>query len=171
MKAVYSRKPNRCASWDYSNNGKYFITICTEQRKCILGKGIVGDGVLDVPRVELTENGKLCVKHIEEMNSIYSDIQTEKFIVMPNHVHMIITIDKSQGTSRTPSPTNELIPRYISTLKRLTNKDFGENVWERSYHDHIIRSDDEYSKIWQYIDSNAVKWQNDCFYTEQEVKP
>ena len=171
MKVIYSRKSNRCLSWDYSENGKYFITICTQYRKCILSDVIVGDGVLDVPEVRLTKYGKLCVKHIEAMNNAYSDIQTEKYIVMPNHIHMIITVDKHHGTSRTPSPTNELIPRYISTFKRLTNKKIGENIWERSYHDHVIRDNRDYEKIWQYIDANASKWKNDCFYKEQEVKP
>ncbi len=71
----------------------------------------------------------------------------------------------------TPSPTNELVPLYISTFKRMVNRKIGNNIREQSYYDHVIRNDRDYEKIWQYIDANASKWKNDCFYNEQEVKP
>ena len=158
------RKPNRCSSWNYSSNGSYFITVCTENKRCVLGKTVVGDGVLDVPKVFLSEYGEICFKQIEEMQAVYDDIKTDKFIIMPNHIHFIITIKNDYGTSRTPSPTNAKIPGYISTFKRFTNKKIGFDIWERSYYDRIIRSENEYSEIWQYIDSNATKWQTDCFY-------
>ena len=164
MNDFIQRKPNRCPSWDYSSNGSYFITLCTENKKCILGKAVVGDGVLDVPEVILSEYGKICRKQLEEMNEIYKEVKTAKYIIMPNHIHLIVTVDFDNGTSRTPSPTNEIIPSYMSTFKRFTNRQFGTDIWERSYYDRIIRSEKEYSEIWQYIDSNAAKWKTDCFY-------
>ncbi|MCQ2484136.1 MAG: transposase [Clostridia bacterium] len=131
-----------------------------------MGNGIVGDGVLDVPAVKLTKYGDICIKQIEKMNTVYSEISAEKYIVMPNHIHLILTIENRKGTSRTPSPTNELVPFYVSTFKRMVGKKIGENIWERSYYDHIIRDEKDYEKIWQYIDSNAAKWEKDCFYRE-----
>lgn len=105
------------------------------------------------------------------MNRVYSDVKAEKYIVMPNHVHMIITVSEQTGTSRTPSPTSKTIPLYISAFKRMINREVGRNIWGRSYHDRIIRNEKEFEYIWQYIDSNAAKWNKDCFYKEQEVKP
>ena len=91
---------------------------------------------------------------------------------MPNHIHLLGHSDREEtgsaaGTSRTPSPTSALIPQYVSTLKRMCNKEIGRNIWQRSYHDRIIRDDAEYDMIWQYIDTNPIRWEQDCFYTEE----
>ena len=106
------------------------------------------------------------------MNETYDSIQTEKYVIMPNHIHLLIYISNKEevfgkGTSRTPSPTNALIPQYISTLKRLCNKEFGQNIWQRSYHDHVIRDCADHDLIWQYIDTNPARWEQDRFYTEE----
>ena len=162
------RKANRLPGYDYSQNGAYFVTICTKNRERILCDIVVGDGVLDVPQVRLTNFGQAVKKRIEEMNDTYDFISVDKYVIMPNHIHLIVRIDFPQGgTSRTPSPTNAVIPHFISTLKRFVNQDVGTNIWQRSYHDHIIRDDADYLQIWQYIDENPLKWQDDCFYTEE----
>ena len=68
--------------------------------------------------------------------------------------------------SKAPSPTNNKISLAVSTLKRFVNSEVGANIFQRSFHDHIIRGEDDYKKIWEYIDTNPVKWQDDCFYCE-----
>lgn len=164
------RKPNRLPGYDYSSPGAYFITICTKNRKCILSR-IVGGGVLDAPDIYLTDIGKIVERHLCEMNAVYTFIHTEKYIIMPNHIHLIVAISgyAPEGSSGTPTPTNMLIPRYISTFKRMCNKDIGKNIWQRSFHDHIIRNENDYRKIWEYVDGNAQKWQEDCFFTSEEA--
>ena len=99
------------------------------------------------------------------MNNIYKDVSVEKYVIMPNHVHLLIVIDSYNdsiydGTSRTPSPTrqNSVISSFISTLKRYTNKQIGYNIWQRSFHDHVIRSEEDYLTRWQYIYENPKKW-------------
>ena len=177
------RKQNRIKSFDYSQNGVYFITICTENRKCLLARIIpatthtlptvptVGGGVLDAPQVHLSDFGRVVDRQIRQMNAVYSEIKAEKYVIMPNHIHLLLMIDRgavvTSGTSRTPSPTNALIPRYVSTLKRMCNKVFGQNIWQRSFHDHVIREERDYQMIWQYIDANPALWEKDCFYTEE----
>ena len=165
------RKKNRLNQYDYSQNGGYFLTICTKDRRCILST-IVGGGVLDAPLIRLSEYGSVVDRQIREMNDHYPDIQTEKYVIMPNHVHLIVRISRDwysaqSGPSGTPAPTNAVIPAYISTLKRLCNRRIGGNIWQRSYHDHIIRTESDYEMIWEYIDSNPAGWQQDCFYTEE----
>ncbi len=78
---------------------------------------------------------------------------------MPNHLHILIRIDTGlEGSSGTPTPTNSKIAAYVSTLKRMTNKQIGSNIWQRSYYDHIIRNEEDYINHLQYIDENPRKW-------------
>ncbi len=102
---------------------------------------------------------------------------------MPNHIHLIVEINQKEndnlfnkgcsgicdigGTSRTPSPTNAILPSFVSTLKRFMNKEIGFSIFQRSYHDHIIRNEKEYLELWKYIDNNPYNWENDCFYTKK----
>ena len=159
-----ARKPNRLPNYDYSTPGAYFLTLCTKDKQCILGK-IVGGGALDAPRIRLTNAGTVVQKYIASGNRI-PGVTVDKFVVMPNHIHMILFLDETAqcGSSRAPAPTNAMIPHFVSTFKRFCNKDLGSNIFQRSYHDHVIRGKNDYLKIWQYIDSNPAKWQHDCFY-------
>ncbi|MBQ7895763.1 MAG: hypothetical protein IJ364_04290, partial [Oscillospiraceae bacterium] len=72
---------------------------------------------------------------------------------------------ESSGTSRAPSPTNQIIPHYMSTLKRFVNRDLGENIFQRSFHDHVVRGQADYLEIWEYIENNPLSWTEDCFYS------
>ena len=163
--ALPNRKPNRLTDYNYSTPGAYFITVCTQDRRPILGK-IVGGGALDAPYTQLTEAGRTVYRNILSGNNA-AGITVDKFVIMPNHIHMILLVEEtaSSGTSKAPSPTNALIPHSISTLKRFCSKDIGHNIFQRSYHDHVIRNEADYLKIWQYIDTNPARWQEDCFYT------
>ena len=160
---MQKRKLNRLNNFNYSTSGAYFITICTKNHKCILGD-IVGVGVLDDPQMKYSEYGKIVYNQIIEMNEIYNNLNIEKFIVMPNHIHLLIEINNDIGSSGTPTPTNSIIPLFVSALKRFTNKKIGNKIWQRSYYDHIIRNEKEYLNIWEYINSNAQKWTEDKYY-------
>lgn len=163
------RKPNRLPHYNYSASGVYFITLCTEGKKCILGS-IVGGGALDAPFVQLSKYGNVVQKYIESGNNI-PGVTVGKYIIMPNHVHMILLVDEtaSCGTSKAPSPANAVVPHFISTLKRFIHRDIGDKIFQSSYHDHVIRGEQDYLKIWQYIDNNPAKWSNDCFYMEDSL--
>ena len=159
------RKPNRLSYYHYSTPGAYFITICTKEKKNILGR-IVGGGAFDAPQLCPSEAGIVAEHHILSGNQI-PGIHVDKYVIMPNHVHMILIVEEGYGgPSRAPAPTNEAIPHFVSTYKRFCNKDLGENIFQRSYHDHVIRNEQDYLRIWQYIDTNPAKWQEDCFYAE-----
>lgn len=161
---LQTRKPNRLKDYDYSQDGAYFITICTKDRKEILSEiqpTDVGNAVLGIPFVELTEYGKITEKIILQMQDFYDYMRIEKFVIMPNHIHLIITIG-IDGVPRTAHPT---ISRFIGLMKRYINKEIGENIWQKSFHDHIIRDDIDYQNIWQYIDENPTKWTEDKYNT------
>ena len=160
------RKPNRLASYDYNQAGAYFITICTQDRKCILSR-IVGGGVLDAPDNLLTDVGKIVEKNI--LSGEYVErVSVTKYVIMPNHIHLLLVVGaNTSGTSKAPSPTNALIPHFISTFKRFCHREIGERIFQRSYHDHIIRNEQDYLKIWEYIENNPKQWELDCFYVKE----
>ena len=161
------RKPNRLAHFDYNTAGAYFITVCTQSRKSILGK-IVGGGAFDAPTVQLTSAGKTVQQYIESGNHI-PGVSVDKYVIMPNHIHLILLVDQAaaDGMLKASSPANAVIPHFVSTFKRFCHRDVGEKFFQRSYHDHVIRDEADYQKIWQYIDSNPVRWQEDCFYVSE----
>ena len=161
------RKPTRLRDYDYSQNGAYFVTICTKDRKNILSVINVGVGVLDDPQNQLSQYGMIADKYINQMNNFYDYINVDKYVIMPNHIHLLLSISNFEiGTSGTPSPTNSHLAMFVSTFKRFCNKEIGKNIWQRSFHDHIIRGEEDYLKIWEYTDNNIQKWENDCFYTK-----
>ncbi len=159
------RKPIRLPDYDYSSPGVYFVTICTQDRRRLLSDIVVGDGVLDVPRVHLTTMGKTVEETLREMADHYTWLTLEKYVIMPNHIHLLLQIDEN-GTSGTPSPTNSRLAALISTLKRFTNKRCGMQLWQRSFHEHVIRSENDCREIWEYIENNPAKWAEDRYYAE-----
>ena len=165
---IYNRKRTRLKNYDYNTPGYYFITVCTKNKQKILCD-IVGTGVLDGPKTVLFKNGEVAKKHIEHIKDFYSHIKIEKYVIMPNHIHFLIKVSKtdSSGPSRTPVPTNSYIARLMSTLKRFCNKEIGGNIWQYRSYDHIIRGREDYEKIWEYIDNNPAKWEEDCFYEKE----
>ena len=155
------RKPTRLPNYSYSNVGYYFITVCAKNKEKLFGT-VVGGGALDAPYVALTESGKIVEQYVGSTNKLQG-IQVDKYVIMPNHLHMILIVDEE---SEIQARANERIPHAIGTLKRLVNREIGMNVFQRSYHDHVIRGEKDYHKIWSYIDDNPRRWKDDCFYVE-----
>jgi REP element-mobilizing transposase RayT len=160
MKELPTRKKNRLREYDYSLEGSYFITICVKDRKELLCQ-IVGDAALGVPKVELTEEGKTVKERIDYIMTC-PNIHIETYIIMPNHIHLLINI--TSGTPKAASPTKAMIPQIVNALKSLTTKRLGYSIWQRSYHDHVVRGEKEYNRIAEYIDYNPTTWEDDCFH-------
>ena len=152
------RKINRIPEYDYSTNGAYFITLCTQDRRKILSR-IVGGGALDAPFLIQTKIGEISKKYILSSNRI-PGICVDKFVIMPDHIHLIVQVAEtaSIGTSRAPSPTNATIPHFVSTFKRFCHREIGTVIFQRSYYDHVIRNQQDYNEIWEYIENNPQKW-------------
>lgn len=155
------RKPTRLQGYDYSTPGAYFITICVKDRKQLLST-IVGDDAYIVPQNILSQIGLICDKYINNINTKYENVTVDKYVIMPNHIHMIISL---HGTMMASSPTNS-IESIIRSFKIMVSKEIGISIWQRSYHDHIIRGEKDYQKIWNYIDTNILGWKKDYFYND-----
>ena len=156
------RKPTRLKGYDYSSPGAYFVTVCVKNKKQMLGK-IVGCGDFDTPQMILSEYGQILDRYISLMNKKYPHIKVDKYIIMPNHFHMILNISARIDASETAAPYNNETSKFVSLLKRYCNREYGVNIWQTSFNDHIIRGDKDYNKIWEYIDTNVLRWDKDCF--------
>ncbi|MBQ9315047.1 MAG: transposase [Clostridia bacterium] len=147
-KTYFKRKNLRLNYYDYTEPGYYFITICTNNKENYFGK--VEDG-----RMIYTNTGKLAINHIEEIENIYDMIKIDKYIVMPNHIHLVLIIVKK---------TNINISRIIKQYKEKITKTIHKPIWQKSYYDHVIRNEKDYLRIWKYIDENVQKWELDIYY-------
>ena len=106
------RKSPRLQSFDYNSVAGYFITICTRDRKCLLSR-VVGTGVPDCPRIELTEYGMIAEKYIKKLDAFYDHLSIESYVIMPNHIHILLFLNRNgqnadetqQNGQRTPVPT------------------------------------------------------------------
>ena len=156
------RKPTRLKGYEYSTPGAYFITICVKDRKQLLSKIIVGDDAHIVPKSHISNYGLICDKYINNINIKYENVTIDKYVIMPNHIHLIIFL---HGTMRASSPTKN-IETIIRSFKTLVTKERGYSIWQRSYHDHIIRGEKDYQKIWEYIDTNVIRWEKDFLYND-----
>ena len=157
-----TRKPNRIEGYDYSQTGAYFITICTQNRKRVLCE-IVGDDAHIVPK----PYGQIVEKYIRNVPEI------EKYVVMPDHIHMIIRLENGSMWASTPTqeanglpvgagayirPQHSKIASIVRSIKILTTKEIGEPIFQRSYYDHVIRNQQDYNEAWEYIEYNPQKW-------------
>jgi len=144
------RKSPRMQGYDYSTENYYFVTICTDQKKCIFGH----------PK-KLSLFGSYALAGIQEISKHYPDCRVEKFVVMPNHVHVMIYL--CGGNTK----LENVIGSYKSYVSRKIHRIQPDlKVWQNSFHDHIIRNSKSFQNIWLYIDSNPANWEKDCFYVE-----
>ena len=187
-KKIPNGKRNRLENYDYSSCGAYFITICTQNRQSVLSR-IVGGDVLDAPQsdvledlsVELLPCGKIAEKYINQLSDFYNGLSVERYVIMPNHIHMLLFVKPTEndifetellseeGASRTSPPTRQhsTVSRFVSTFKRFCNKEYGTNIWQRYYHDHIIRNQKDYEEHVNYILLNPTRWYYDELYVEE----
>ena len=159
---ISERKHNRLTDYDYGQPGAYFITVCTKDRKCLLSTIVGGDAHI-APCVRLTYAGIVAEKYLRSIPGI------AEYVIMPNHVHMILHISAKetlQGPMWASAPTAASIPSLIRSWKTLTSKELGQSIWQRSYYDHVIRDEQDYLIKVRYIEENPAKWRNDSYYSE-----
>ncbi len=165
----HHRRSIRLKEYDYSQNGGYFITICTYGWKCIFGNISNGE-------MKLNKYGIIVRKEWLRASEIRLNLIIDEFVIMPNHLHGIIMImDDGRGTlQRAPpieqfgKPVSNSIPTIVRLFKSATTKQInqirqtpGLSVWQRNYYEHIIRNEDDLKQIREYIVNNLLKWELD----------
>ncbi|MFH1458995.1 MAG: transposase [Candidatus Omnitrophota bacterium] len=174
MKNLLTRKNNRLNKHDYSANGWYLCTICSKNRENIFGQYInnfVGTGLAPVRHknnIKLSTIGNIIKNNLIGIPQHYDNVGIDEYIIMPNHIHCILIIDKlREGAS--PSPTISTIIgsfkskcsiEYLNYIKQ-NNLNLSGQIWQRSFHDHIIRNKKSLNAIRKYIEINPQNWEND----------
>ena len=191
MLDLHARKNIRLQGYDYSQNGAYFITVCIKDRHNLLWEAndvhrvsIVGANIVRPPSpanqsTKLSLIGNIVNNAIENIPEIYMNVRINKYIIMPNHIHMILCVNESRAIGEQCSPlriddiahkhivrpeNNPTVSRLIKHFKGFVTKQVGYSIWQKSFHDHIIRNEKEYLDIWQYIDENMINWKDDCYF-------
>lgn len=148
------RKPIRIEDYDYSQNGAYFITICTQGRNKIFWADRRGE-LCSPANVPLSDIGIIVDNEIKKLNTIYGAVCVDKYCIMPDHIHFIITINCNVAGRTQFAP---MIARVIKQFKGSITKQIGRPIWQKSYYDHVIRNQLDYNEIWEYIENNPLKW-------------
>jgi len=174
---IHHRRSIRLHGYDYSQAGFYFITICTQNRTHLFGENVDDEMVLN-------DAGLMIDKWYFELENKFHDIQCHQMVIMPNHTHFIVQNvgadlrvcpeHSNQGThseqgEHAGSPLHRVVQwfktmttnQYIKMVKQYILPPFNNRIWQRNYWEHIIRNDDEYRRISQYIIDNPEKWGND----------
>ena len=150
---IHHRRSIRLPGYDYSQPGAYFVTICIWQRDCLLGD--IEDG-----NMLLNRYGEVVNFNWLNLTTVYPHIELDSFVIMPNHIHGIITIknwDKNHGLSEIMRGLKTFSARRINQLRAVSHI----HVWQRGYYEHIVRDETTISKIQEYIINNPYRWETD----------
>ena len=170
------RKTIRLQNYDYSQNGAYFVTICTAHKRPLFGVVRRGDpcGRPPVPvYAELSEIGRIVESYLTEIPSHYPDVHLASYVIMPDHIHMILVLTQNQPerAGQCPAPTEEsdlscrrggtpgppALPKIINAFKSLTTRKAGCSLWQRGYYEHILRNQQDFDEAAGYIAGNPFR--------------
>jgi putative transposase len=152
----HHRRSTRLPGFDYHKAGRYFVTICTHGHLCTFGE--VVDGVCTP-----TPEGRIAEDELNVVKQRRDNVIIGANIIMPNHVHVIFAVSRDSKSNTLGS----IVGQYKAAVSRNVNGMNGTRgvpVWQRNYHDHVIRDDDELRVIREYIAMNPLRWEQDCMY-------
>ena len=183
-----NRKPNRHPFWNYSSDGAYFVTICTKNREHFFGEISGPADCGGTSKMVLNDVREIAQNFWAEIPHHFSGVKLLDFVVMPNHIHGIIWIlgnGRGVGTGHglslqsphhsvgdghgrpLPNRPMQKIPVIISQYKSSVTRFLRQNcnnhdfAWQRSYHDHIIRTEKSLENIRNYVQQNPRLWHRD----------
>ena len=161
----------RLRGYDYAQPVAYFVTVCTQDRVCLLGEVVDG-------RMRLSRFGRVVLECWADITRHFPGVNVDLHVVMPNHLHGIRAIaHPGRGTAcRSPTateafgrPSPNSIPTVVRSFKsaatrrsNIVRETPGESVWQRSYYERVIRNEEELNAVRQYILDNPAKWQEDA---------
>lgn len=159
------RKVIRLQHYDYAQTGLYFITICINHRLNLLGK-------IQHNQMQLNHAGKMVDSWYHELAKHFNCVKCLDYVIMPNHIHFILLINNETRENKTSlfsiiqwfktMTTND----YIRNVKICSWQPFEAKLWQRSYYEHIIRNEQSYEQIRQYIENNPYNWRDDILFME-----
>ena len=168
-KELPKRKHARLGHYDYSAAGAYFVTICTQNRRCVLSR-IVGRGLApaETKGIEYTSFGEIAEKQLFLLEDRYPYLAVDQYVIMPNHIHVIMIL-RAEAAGASPRPTvTDIVCAYKSlTTRECKKKGFDEKLFQTSFYEHVIRGREDYEEIVKYIYENPARWYCDELYAEE----
>jgi len=161
FKQKYRIESTRLKGWNYASAGYYFVTICTHQRQCVLGQVVDGN-------VILSPIGEIVAEEWEKTAVIRANVESDEWIIMPNHLHGIIVItheivgQKGDNPNWKPNSLGSIIGQIKSKCtKRIRQAGYDDFRWQSRFYDRIIRDEIALQKARRYIMNNPAKWEHD----------
>ena len=163
---IHHRHSIRLKDFDYATPGLYFVTICSQNREMLFG-------IIRAGRLFLNEAGRMVERWYWETESKYSTVRCREMVVMPNHFHCIWEILGVDKNDFDPSVSLSSIVQWFKTMttneyirgvKQLGWPSFKGRLWQRNYYEHIIRDEESYRAIANYIITNPIRWNGDRFH-------
>lgn len=150
------RRSPRLKNYDYSLAGGYFVTICTDAKKHCFGN--ITDSMM-----LLSELGQIAHHHWLKTPEFFPTVQLSDYIVMPNHVHLILFLSESHNKL---TKLGHIIGNYKAGVTRRARLelDYSETIWQSSYHEHLIRNEADLNRIREYVQTNPAQWEAETFY-------
>ncbi len=161
MDELPKRKRNRLPEYDYNSSGIYYITVCTKEKERILSHIAVGATIGRPPIVRLTLIGRIVKEAVLKIPSIYPMVEVNHYVIMPNHIHLLLSIVGDSGRPMV-APT---ISRIIQQMKGYVTKRVNRSIWQKGFYDHVVRTEQDYREICRYIDNNPAHWAEDVYDT------
>ena len=162
-KELPKRKANRLENYDYSSCGAYFITVCTLERQNYFWENV--GAIIDRPQdVELSTYGKMVDQAIQNIPSAYPALSLESYVIMPNHIHLLLRVCADEYGRPLVAPTVE---RMVKQFKGAATKKIGASIWQKSYIERVIRNKKDYETRSNYIFENPLRWYYDELYVEE----
>lgn len=149
MRDLTKRKHIRIENYDHSTPGAYFITVCVNDRRPILWN--VGAATC---RPNLSRIGSVVETAILQIPQHYPVISVDKYCVMPDHIHMILSIHTDENGRQIAAPT---VSTVVGHMKRSVSMQIGHSIWQKSFLERVIRNDKGYRAVWEYIENNPIK--------------
>jgi putative transposase len=156
------RKNPRLSGYDYSQNGAYFVTICTHERQQFFG--YIADG-----EMHLSPIGQIVDSHWQDLPHHFPHVNAEVYVIMPNHLHGMVLIEDDHRSKSATLGT--LIGTFKAAVTRHVHRDISDPpvpLWQTRYHDHIIRSATTYETIYHYVLTNPERWTDDKFFVDDD---
>ena len=159
------RKHPRLDHYDYSTAGAYFITICTQNRRCLLSR-IVGRGLAPA-EIQYTAYGLIAREQLLLLEQRYPSLKIDQYVIMPNHIHAILLLEETAGDSRRPT-VMDIVCAYKSLTTRQCKKLLPvDKLFQTSFYEHVIRGREDYNEIAEYIVNNPKQWELDKLYSNE----
>ena len=158
------RKPNRLTEYDYSSPNAYFITVCTQKRKNLFWQN-VGAVIGRPENIPLSNLGLVVKQAILDIPRHYAAVTVDHWVVMPNHIHLLLQIHTDPDGRPMTAPTIQWV---VNQMKGIVAKKAGFSVWQKGFYDHVVRCGQDYLDIWNYIEGNPGKWEEDRLYNAEK---